>query len=111
MINFILPTDGTLTLVIIPPGAPASYSLETAANLAGVHPDLLRYYCQRGMFGPERAQAVGDPTFDNSAIYELRSAEAWRRHHGVNRRALPLICELQREIERLQAELRFVRRP
>ncbi len=111
MTNFILREDCTLTLVAMPPGTPAIYSLETAARLAGVHPELLRYYCQRGMFGAERAQATVEPTFDNSALYELRSAEAWRRHHGVNRRALPLLCELQREIERLQAELRFVRRP
>ena len=99
------------TLVRQPPDTPAVYSLEAAATLAGVHPDLLRYYCQHNMFGPARAQAGHNPTFDDDAVYELRRIEDYRRHHGVNRQALPLLWELSREVERLQTELRFLRGP
>jgi len=99
------------TLVPMSPGAPAVYSLETAAGLAGVHPDLLRYYCQYGLFGPARDQTEIEPTFDDDAVYELRRIEDYRRHHGVNRQALPLLWELSHEVERLQAELRFLRGP
>lgn len=111
MINFILREDHTLTLVTVPAEPAATYSLEDAARLAGVNPELLRYYHRHGMFGGSHARSTTEPTFDNSGIYELRRAEAWRRRYGVNRRAVPLICQLQGQIERLQAELRFVRRP
>lgn len=109
MINFILYTNPTLTLACVPAGAPAVYSLETAASLGGVHSELLRYYCQLGLFGPDRAGA--EPIFDDNALYELRRIEHYRRHHGVNLPALPLLCALWREVDRLEAELRFHRRP
>ena len=110
MMNFIVLESHPAALATRPAGTPAVYSLETAAYLGGVHADLLRYYCRRGLFGPDRAAAV-EPTFDDSDLYELRRAEAWRRYHGVNRRALPRISGLQHKVDRLQAELRFARRP
>jgi DNA-binding transcriptional MerR regulator len=110
MINFIVLENRSAALAALPAGTSALYSLETAARLGGVHPELLRYYCQRGLFGDERAASL-EPTFDDSSLYELRRAEAWRRYHGVNRRALPLISGLQHKVDRLQAELRFSRRP
>lgn len=111
MSNFILVEESSLTLVVRPPGASARYSLETAADLTGVPAGLLRQYSRHGLFGADRAAAGLEPTFDVSDLYELRRAEAWRRRHGLNRRAVPVVCALLREIDRLQAELRFVRRP
>ncbi len=109
MTNFIFYHNPTLTLSCVPAGTPTVYSLETAARLGGVHPAMLRYYCQLGLFGPDRTGV--EPTFDDNALYELRRIEHHRRHQGVNLRALPLLCALWREVERLQAELRFQRRP
>jgi len=109
MTNFILYERQTIIRVL--PGAPAIYSLETASDLAGVHPDLLRYYCRHGMLGPARARLGDDATFDDEALYELRHIEAYRRRYGVNRQALPLLWELEHEVERLRAELRFLRGP
>ena len=59
----------------------------------------------------EKPDPDDDPTFDDNALYEIRRIEHFRRHHGVNRRALPLLCELWREIDRLKSELRFLRGP
>jgi DNA-binding transcriptional MerR regulator len=101
----------SLTLVRVTEASPATYSLEAAARLAGVHPEMLRYYCRLGLFGEARARPETELVFDDDALYELRRFEHYRRHHGVNRRTLRLLCGLWREIERLQTELRFLRGP
>jgi DNA-binding transcriptional MerR regulator len=88
---------------------PATYSIEDAARLGGVHPEMLRYYCRLGLFGEERARSDDEPVFDDDSLYELRRFEQYRRHHGVDRRTLRLICGLQREVERLRGQLRFLR--
>jgi DNA-binding transcriptional MerR regulator len=101
----------SLTLVRVTTVGPATYSLEAAARLAGVHPEMLRYYCRLSLFGEARARPETELIFDDDALYELRRFEHYRRHHGVNRKTLRLICGLWREIERLQTELRFLRGP
>jgi DNA-binding transcriptional MerR regulator len=101
----------SLTLVRVIATGPATYSLEAAARLAGVHPEMLRYYCRLGLFGEARAQPGTELVFDDDALFELRRIEHYRRHHGVNRKTLRLICGLWHEIERLQTELRFRRGP
>jgi DNA-binding transcriptional MerR regulator len=100
-----------LTLIAIREAAPATYSLETAARLAGVHPELLRYYCRIGIIGEARGAADAEPLFDDDGIYEVRRFEIFRRQHGLDRRTLRLILDLRREVERLQGELRFLRGP
>lgn len=85
------------------------YSLDAASRLTQVHPDLLQHYCRIGLLGEARTNAGAEPVFDDNTLYEVRRIEHFRRHHGVNLRALPLVCHLSREIERLQTELRFLR--
>jgi len=109
MTNFIFYVNPVLTLVCVPASAPALYSLATAAQLTGMSPEMLRHYCQLGLLGERRSARDVEPTFDDNALYELRRIEHCRHHHGVNLQALPLICDLWREVERLQAELRFRR--
>ncbi len=101
----------SLVLVRVTEAAPATYSLEAAARFADVHPEMLRYYCRLGLFGEERARPDADLIFDDDALYELRRFEHYRRHHGVDRKTLRLICGLRREVERLQTEVRFLRGP
>ena len=111
MTNFIFSINPVVTLVCVPASAPVIYSLETAAHLAGVHPEMLRLYCQRGLLGATRTGTENDPTFDDNTLYEVRRIEHHRHYHGVNLQALPLLCDLWREVERLQTELRFRRSP
>ena len=99
----------SLTLVTVTETGPAIYSLEDAARLAGVHPEMLRYYCRLGLFGEARARPEAEPVFDDDALFELRRFEHYRRDHGLNRKTLRLICGLWREIDRLQTEVRFLR--
>jgi DNA-binding transcriptional MerR regulator len=99
----------SLMVLHVTESGPATYSIEDAARLGGVHPDMLRYYCRLGLFGEELARSEAELMFDDDALYELRRFEQYRRHHGVDRSTLRLICGLQREVERLGAELRFLR--
>ncbi len=101
--------DYLLALVHVIEVRPATYSLEAAAQLADVHPEMLRYYCQLGLFGEARAHPDTLLVFDDDALYELRRFEHYRRHHGVNRKTLRLLCGLWHEVESLQKEIRFLR--
>ena len=85
------------------------YPLAAAAELAGVHPDLLRHYCHLGLLGDERTEPGAAGWFDDDALYEVRRIENFRGQLGVNLSALPLVCAMAREIDRLHAELRFRR--
>lgn len=101
----------SLTLVRLPEVRPEHYTIETAARLAGIHPEMLRYYCRLGVLGEERAQPEIEPILDDDALYELRRFEYYRQQHRVDRQTLRLICHLRREVERLEAEIRFLRGP
>jgi hypothetical protein len=107
------PPAGKYSLTVLRGAAvgPATYTLEIVAELTGVHPELLRHYCRLGLFGAGRARSTDDPIFDDDALYELRRLEAYRRDHRVDRPTLRLIAGLRREVERLQAEVRFLRGP
>ena len=100
----------SLMVVRVTETGPTTYSLEEAARLGGVHPEMLRYYCRLGVFGEERARPGIELVFDDDSLYELRRFEQYRRQHAVDRKTLRLICSLQRQVERLQSELRFLRR-
>ena len=105
----VVPEKYSLTVVSVTEAGPMTYPLEAVARLAGVHPEMLRYYCRLGLFGEARARPEAELVFDDDALYELRRFEHYRRHHGVNRQTLRLICDLWRELERLETELRFLR--
>ena len=98
-----------LVLLDVTEAGPATYSLEDAARLGGVHPEMLRYYCRLGVFGETHAQTEAELEFDDDALFELRRFEHQRRHHGIDRNTLRLICGLRRDVGRLQAEVRFLR--
>ena len=111
MKRFTLYDNPTLTLACLPAGSPVRFSLETTARLTGVHPELLRYYCQAGLIDHFHGMAEAEMFFDENALQEVRHIEHYRRHLGVGRRALPLVCELRREGERQQIELHFLHHP
>ncbi len=86
-----------------------TYPLEATARLADVHPVLLRHYCSLGLLGAERVTVTTETRFNDETVYEVRCIEHYRRHHGVNLHALPLLLDLVREVERLHTEVRFLR--
>ena len=100
----------SLKLVSVSATSSETYSLEDASRLSGLHPELIRYYCQQGLLGNELAGSQTELIFDDNALYELRRYEHYRQHHGLNRRTLRLLCHLWREVDRLQIQLRFQRK-
>ena len=109
--DFIFYTNPVLTLVCVPPDSPVLFSLEDTADLTGVHPDLLLYYWRSGLIEGRRGEPETGLFFDENALNEIRRIEHYRQHLGVGRRALPLICELQRTSARQKIELHFLRYP
>lgn len=109
--SFTFYTNPTLTLICVPSEAPALFSLNEAARLTGVHPEMLRYYCRLGLLGEDRATLEHEPIFDEDALHEVRRIEHYRRHLAVSRRALSLICELRREAEHQYIDIHFLRGP
>lgn len=100
-----------LVLVGLREAGPSTHSIEDAARMAGIHPELLRHYCRLGVFGGSMADAGAEPVFDDDSLYELLRFERYRQLHGLNRRTARMICNLLREVERLQSELRFCHGP
>ena len=109
--GFTFLVNPTLTLVALPVDAPVWFSLESAARLTGVHPEMLRYYCRAGLVDSLHGFADGEPGFEEAALQEVRRIEHYRRHLAVSRRALPLVCELRRNAERQHIEIQFLRYP
>lgn len=110
MTNFTFYSNSTLTLVCISDDSPALFSLDESANLTGVHQEMIRYYCRLGLIDGIKGLTAAELHFDEVALREIHNIEFYRRHLGVGRRALPLICELKRQGERLHIELPFLRR-
>ena len=107
--RFTFHVNPTLTLVCLPDDTPAVFSLETAAQLTGVHPEMLRYYCRAGLVDSIHGISESELFFEGSALQQVRRIEHYRRDLAVGRQALPLICELQQEAERRHVEIRFLR--
>jgi len=95
----------------VPSASQAGFSLIDAARITGVHPEMILYYWRLGLLDAQRDLRAGMLTFDRGALEEIRHIEHYRRHLGVNRRALPLVCQLRRKCESLQIELFFLRSP
>lgn len=84
------------------------YVISVAAELAGVHPQTLRMYERKGLISPKR-------TTGNSRRYSERDVEWVRRiqqltqDEGINLAGVRMIIELQRELERIQSQLKRAR--
>jgi hypothetical protein len=62
---------------------------------------MLRYYSRASLIKTRHEILDTDRLFDENALHEIRHTAHDRRHLGIGRRALPLICELRRAGERL----------
>lgn len=111
MTNFTFYNNPTLTLVCISDDTPIQLSVDEAASLTGVHQEMLRYYCRLGLIDGLHRLTATELLFDLDALLEIRRIEHYRQHLGIGRQALPLICDLRRQGERLHIELPFLRCP
>jgi MerR family transcriptional regulator, heat shock protein HspR len=85
----------------------AVYVISVAAELAGVHPQTLRFYERRGLVDPSRTGG-GNRRYSQLDIERLRHIGALTSS-GLNLEGVRHVLELEAEVQRLTAELERVR--
>jgi MerR family transcriptional regulator, heat shock protein HspR len=81
----------------------AVYIISVAAELAGVHPQTLRIYEQKGLVQPHRTRG-NTRRYSDADIVRLRYVQRLTAR-GVNLAGAKRILELEAEIELLQAHV------
>ena len=85
------------------------YSLDVAAHLAGVPRRAILIYCRVGLVQPVCLSPYGALAFTEESIRAVRRGEQLRAVHGVNVAWIKAMFDLAAEVERLRAEVRFLR--
>jgi MerR family transcriptional regulator/heat shock protein HspR len=83
------------------------YVISVAAELAGVHPQTLRFYERKGLVDPSRTGG-GNRRYSQLDIERLRHIGALTSS-GLTLEGVRRVLELEAEVERLAAELARVR--
>ena len=96
-------------LELFQPEPSVLYSLNATAHLAGVSRRSILIYCRAGLVRPVVQPPYGVLEFTEESIYAVRRIEHLRTEHGVNLELLKTIFDLLAEVERLQAEVSFLR--
>ncbi len=81
----------------------AVYIISVAAELAGVHPQTLRIYEQKGLIRPHRTRG-NTRRYSEADIVRLRRVHQLSRE-GVNLAGAKRILDLEAELDRLEARL------
>ncbi len=99
----------TVALMLFQPQPNVFYSLEATAHLAGVPRRSILIYCRAGLVHPVAQPPYGVLEFTEEAIYAVRRIENMRTVHGLSLPWIKTIFALLDDVERLQAEVRFLR--
>ena len=99
----------SFALELFQPKPNVLYSLDAAAHLAGVPRRSILIYCRAGLVRPVFQPPYGVMEFTEEAIYTVRRIEHLRTVHGLDLAWLKTMFDLLDEVERLRAELRFLR--
>src|SRR3989304_4739841 len=83
----------------------AVYIISVAAELAGVHPQTLRFYERRGLLSPKRTSG-NTRRYSERDIERLQMIQDLTQRRGVNLAGAKLIMEMQLELERLRRRAR-----
>src|SRR5215210_3791398 len=89
-------------------GRRAVYIISVAAELAGVHPQTLRIYEQKGLVRPHRTRG-NTRRYSEDDIDRLRRVQALTQD-GVNLAGVKRIMELEEEVDRLRQLARELQR-
>ena len=98
-----------LAMELFQPKPNVLYSLDATARLAGVPRRSILIYCRAGLVRPVVQPPYGVMEFTEEAIYAVRQIEHLRTVHGLDLAWLKTMFDLLEEVERLRAELRFLR--
>jgi len=98
-----------LSIEVFQPKPNLFYSLDATAQLAGIPRRSLLIYCRAGLVRPVVQQPYGVLEFTEEAIYTIRQIEHLRTVHDRDLDWLKTMFALLAEVDRLRAELRFLR--
>ena len=99
----------SLALELFQPVPNVFYSLDAAVHLSGVSRRSFLVYCRAGLVRPVFQPPYGVMEFTEEAIYTVRRMEHLRAVHQSDLAWLSTVFKLINEVERLRAELRFLR--
>lgn len=85
------------------------YTIEATEHIARVPRRAILLYCKHGLVSPVVDPECGGYYFNDEAIRTLRRIEYLRADCGINLVGIKMILHLINEVERLQAEARFLR--
>ena len=85
------------------------YSLDAAAHLADVPRRSILIYCRAGLVRPVLLPPYGVMAFTEEAIRAVRRIECVRAAHGMDMAWIKAMFDLLDEVDRLRAEVRFLR--
>jgi len=88
------------------PDPAAVYSIEVAAQLAGVPRRMILVYCKHGLISPTADPTLWGYWFDADAIRTLRQIESLRMTCGNDFPGIAMILDLMNEVHVLRAQLR-----
>jgi len=87
----------------------AVYVISVAAELAGVHPQTLRFYERKGLLNPARTRG-NTRRYSDADVARLRAIQEMTQRRGINLAGAKLIMEMQAQLEQMHAELDRMRR-
>jgi DNA-binding transcriptional MerR regulator len=99
----------SLALELFQPKPNVLYDLDAAAHLAGVPRHSILVYCRAGLVRPIYQPPYGMMVFTEEAIHALRRIYYLRTVHGLDLLSLKIMFDLLDEVDRLRAELNFLR--
>jgi MerR family transcriptional regulator/heat shock protein HspR len=80
------------------------YVISVAAQLAGMHPQTLRYYDKLGLVSPSRTRGQGR-RYSLRDVLALREVQRLSQEDGVNLSGIKRILELDQELRQHQQRL------
>ena len=97
--------DESLSIPV--PAGDEVFGLDAAAELSGMHPEMILEFCRAHVVAL-RLRAEG-PEFDNRGIHRLRLIETLRQERGMSLRSIRFVVELMERLEAAERELRSLR--
>jgi DNA-binding transcriptional MerR regulator len=96
-------------LELFEPDPRTVYTIEATARLVDLPRHTILVYYKRGLVSPVAGPEGLGYCFNKAGIRRLRRIEHLRNIDGLNLNGIKMILGLMTEVERLQAEVRFLR--
>ena len=102
-------SSSLFALELFQPKPNTLYGLDEAAHLSGVSRRSILIYCRAGLVRPVVLPPYGVMEFSEESIRTLRQIKYLRSVHSADLAMLKTVFGLLDEVERLRAEVRFLR--